>query len=982
MKPILSILGVVSISGASFVASSATSGLVNFDVAKTPPPSHHQSLHEQAVGDNPFISKNTSFPKNTNIGTIYQTYNGTIYVSALHGLYQSTDGNTFTKNTSFPKNTNIGTIYQTYNGTIYASTLHDLYQSTDGNTFTKNTSFPTDAVVDKIFQAKNGTIYVGLDLGLYQSTDGTTFTKNTSFPATTSIDSIFQAANGTIYVGTDAVGLYQSTNGTTFTKNPSLSSLPKYTSIDTINQSTNGTIYILTNYVSASKDSSVLYQSTDGTTFTKNTSVTSSGSSYLTTIFQAKNGTIYVCPCGGLWQSTDGTTFTKNTSFPAYNTSIATILQTQNGNIYVGTVGNQSGLWQSTDGTTFTKNTSVTSLTISIAVYTIVQTQNGTIYVGTDAAGLYQFSSDLFYNLDFTNDYLNSDGYNVFATERSITLKAQYLQSASLDGNQLTVPSTTQIPVGQHKITMTVKTAYQQDAYEAGLADQNGVITLKVWVKKSVDTSLINYATASDTTLYTGLTSNKGNTNNWAIIQTAVKSGSHPASLTYSNSGSMIDYSQSYYVAGDINSDNDFTASGKKQVLSKDITIATDGIYHLHLVDYVGNTYDAVLELAKSNWEAEGNFSDADLTKQEQALKVTAEATELDVKQQLSGYLGNYQSYVVKTVSGIMQSVIKQVGGGFDYQKLIARYSGESLLTNQRKYLTASTWTVANQPDYTTLLNTQHFTSDFTALVNQAKKSDIDNGLGQVKAMADALNVKGQNNVVDESTLAGYQSFVRNYHTYMMKNDKQVADGIIDKAGLGYLTAKQITSLENLVLDTSANASNDIFKTAYIKPITWTKNTVNNDATFKAQIDTAKITEAIDGAVQKFNPTPQQQLDKDIADAEKGVNLHGNSVQAILDYKGVSLPQNKSQISNFDGKGTSFHDWLQTASNDYNKHLNNKNFITKLAGGIGGAVGGLLLIAFGVWIYFIRYRNNGAFKKKDGTWNKKHLNKTDGEIWD
>ena len=482
MKTILNILGVISIGGASFVASSATSGLLPFDVAKTLPPSHHQSLHEQAVGDNPFISKNTSFPKNTNIGTIYQTYNGTIYVSALHGLYQSTDGNTFTKNTSFPKNTNIGTIYQTYNGTIYASTLHDLYQSTDGNTFTKNTSFPTDAVVDKIFQAANGTIYVGLDLGLYQSTDGTTFTKNTSFPATTSIDSIFQAANGTIYVGTDAVGLYQSTNGTTFTKNPSLSSLPKYTSIDTINQSTNGTIYILTNYVSASKDSSVLYQSTDGTTFTKNTSVTSSGSSYLTTIFQAKNGTIYVCPCGGLWQSTDGTTFTKNTSFPAYNTSIATILQTQNGNIYVGTVGNQSGLWQSTDGTTFTKNTSVTSLTISIAVYTIVQTQNGTIYVGTDAAGLYQFSSDLFYNLDFTNDYLNSDGYNVFATERSITLKDQYLQKATLNGNFVLLPYAEQIPVGPNKITMKVKDAYKQDAYEAGLADQNGFINLKIWI--------------------------------------------------------------------------------------------------------------------------------------------------------------------------------------------------------------------------------------------------------------------------------------------------------------------------------------------------------------------------------------------------------------------------------------------------------------------------------------------------------------------
>lgn len=49
---------------------------------------------------------------------------------------------------------------------------------------------------------------------------------------------------------------------------------------------------------------------------------------------------------------------------------------------------------------------------------------------------------------------------------------------------------------------------------------------------------------------------------------------------------------------------------GTHKTFSKNLSIQTDGIYHLHLVDMVGNNYDSYLELGESNWKLKGTFND------------------------------------------------------------------------------------------------------------------------------------------------------------------------------------------------------------------------------------------------------------------------------------------------------------------------------------------------------------------------------------
>ena len=603
MKTLLNILGVMSISGASFVASSAISGLVNFTMAKNPEPSHHRTLNTQAVGDNPFVRKNTSLA-DVNIRHIFQAHNGTIYmVTFENGLWQSTDGITFTRNTS-DHDDNINTMFQAHSGTIYTGGYDGLYQSTDGKTFTQNTSVPDDRITTML-QAHSGTIYVWGDDGLYQSTDGKTFTQNTSFPDDTII-TVLQAHSGTIYAGGDE-GLYQSTDGKTFTQNTSLPD----SAIAPMLQAQNGTIYLGTEDT-GSVDG--FYQSTDGTTFTKNNSFPSGPYEppLVEDIFQAHNGVVYAAVDAYLYQSTDGITFTKNTSFMPPAGYINTIFQATNSIIYIST--DSAGLWQSTDDITFTRNNSFPANAYLNAIF---QAHNGTIYIGKDEGnGLWQFNINLLYTLDFANDYFNSDGYNVFATERSISLKNQYLQSATLDDNQfyLTAPSTMQIPVGKHTITMTVKATYQQDAYESGLADKNGVITLKVWIKTRINTNLIKWSVLNpdQSILYQGgVARNTANTNGWHIIQVGNKEGTGVwnGNLVLTNNDQTIDFSKSYSQEGTIDKNNNFTSIQQKYKLASHTNMWSgpwvgepDDVIKLYLVDYIGNTYNALLELGKVHW--------------------------------------------------------------------------------------------------------------------------------------------------------------------------------------------------------------------------------------------------------------------------------------------------------------------------------------------------------------------------------------------
>lgn len=115
---------------------------------------------------------------------------------------------------------------------------------------------------------------------------------------------------------------------------------------------------------------------------------------------------------------------------------------------------------------------------------------NGTIYVG-EYQGLYKI--DLIDNLLTLNqpNYIGDkyDGF-VYKNELKLDFKEQYLKSAMLDGNSITVPSTdVNIPVGEHTLVLTLKDEYKKylDLFSGDVT--TGQVTYKLWVKTLVDKS-------------------------------------------------------------------------------------------------------------------------------------------------------------------------------------------------------------------------------------------------------------------------------------------------------------------------------------------------------------------------------------------------------------------------------------------------------------------------------------------------------------
>ncbi|MBP1525260.1 MAG: hypothetical protein H9Q67_01945, partial [Spiroplasma ixodetis] len=87
-----------------------------------------------------------------------------------------------------------------------------------------------------------------------------------------------------------------------------------------------------------------------------------------------------------------------------------------------------------------------------------------------------------------------------------------------------------------------------------------------------------------------------------------------------------------------------------------------------------------------------------------------------------------------------------------------------------------------------------------------------------------------------------------------------------------------------------------------------------------------------------------------IKQAESGLNLHGYSIDTLLN--GKSKPQTKSEIDNF-ADGQSYHDWLQTQAN------------IKFRGWgllLGFSIGIPLILLSVVAGIFIRWRTNPKYR--------------------
>ena len=359
-----------------------------------------------------------------------------------------------------------------------------------------------------------------------------------------------------------------------------------------------------------------------------------------------------------------------------------------------------------------------------------------------------------------------------------------------------------------------------------------------------------------------------------------------------------------------------------------------------------------------------------------------------DALNKYSTFLENYKDYIKAQIPLIFNEETSKIGHGYDYSDVEKNWDNTNL-SQLTQYLDPISIT-----DTTKLPNYQlDFTKDSLPKIAKAIDADLnaesqkdynhqkdgDSKLSSIENVSidDSQIQKDQN---WNNDLTKYNQFLTDYKKYLDTNSKTIVDQAITKYDLGYMTPSQESKIENDVLQSISNGSMDL-KTDYLNHLNWNTKTLDNSQEFQSLINM----KAIDAEVQKDlndeDPNPNQQLQNDIDNAEKGVDLYGFSVQQILQHYGKQLPQNKTQINNFDGKGASFHNWLvKHALYFHNETQNtNQNMINRNTLGIilGSVFGGLFVI--GLFLFFFRRRIKEHFALKEKTRLKKELANNESE---
>ncbi len=524
------------------------------------------------------------------------------------------------------------------------------------------------------------------------------------------------------------------------------------------------------------------------------------------------------------------------------------------------------------------------------------------------------------------------------------------VQSVSINGASVSLPSVQTISKSNTEMTIVVQGGQELD--------------FLVVIKSSFDESNVTYSVKDDTILNNSLVSNNGNTVEDEIVQTMKKSSAQgPCSIMINLKPDTYVRGSSFYQKG-VMKNNNFSGEGSKTYFSTDqASIIGDGFYLVQVVDKFGYTYKAILEQGKQNWITSGQPSGAG------EKTYLAEADSLNTKVLMvdgsSDNITNFNSWIVGAQGSwndeskdILNNLVKQYGQGFDNFGSVL----DNVNKNEKKYFEKTT-IYRNLNSLKPNLDGMALKADMISLIKAEVSSDIKNGIEKDQKLAEKLLISGQNNIHTASDLSHYQNFVEGYDQFLSKQyDSKWFDSIIRQDGLGFLNKYEVQQLE-----TKYNLVN--LEEHYLKKVKWNPNLKTN---YNSYVEIDKFKADLEKDVQSWYH-PNKQLANDIAKEEKGVNLYGHNVRAILSYKHKKLPANKAEMTNFDGHGTSFHNWLVQASKDYNSYLAGLQSAKQermIWIAVGGSLGAVALIAGAFWWMFrvrIRafYRRNRVRRQKE-----------------
>ena len=632
MKKLLFILATITLTatpliGLGFQQNANADNLQKSDSNSQKATKQNQQLGGKKLNPKHYFTKNESLSMN-DISKCYG-YNNVVYVETDSGLYESTDnGITFKQNKSIPTHTYIESIYA-YNKVVYIGTfINGLYESTDnGKTFKQNTSIPKNAEIEDI-QAFNNIIYVGTsENGLWESTDkGKTFAQNISVPFNDYIESIYAYSN-VIYAVENNGGLLESIdNGQTF--KPYASFFDNWINIDSI-YAYLGVVYVIADDVGSGD--TYIYESIDnGRNFIQNKSIKYIELDPPKFIYGYNNTVFCATLSGGVYESTDnGKTFKQNKSIPTH-TDIESIYAYK-GIVYLGiqTYETEKDLiYESNDnGKTFTQNTSIPTHDV-FGKYPWIYAYKNVVYVGT-GQGLYEYNPYLkdinnFWNYKQQSDtsWDNNDGITLFYNQiQNIVFKnnPEVADNHSYVVNGKTYTFGAHVSLNNNKFqpnTIEIKLKNHADASKYPLGNsKTGVVKFYIQIQDGLYKQPTYKALNNGTQLYQGPNVSKGNIKNWNIFRTDSHNSNAPIEFNDSEIN-YINLNNSYYTKGTVNNKNNFNATSNKMNISSSFNdIDINGIYHLHIEDIFGNTYNSLLELGKSNWKAKNSFQPTSKTK-------------------------------------------------------------------------------------------------------------------------------------------------------------------------------------------------------------------------------------------------------------------------------------------------------------------------------------------------------------------------------
>ena len=264
------------------------------------------------------------------VGALLKAADGTLYAYERWNIWKN-DGNEWADISIDSMKRTFSFFMLSRDGALYAAADGGIYKYS-GSKWSKISDEIIYGMMSPMIESKDGTIYASADYGVWKY-DGTSWTSfNNGFSKSgVIIMSLLEASDGTLYASTSSDGLWRH-NGTEWICIKD--DIPYGTFISCMIETADETIYIgdIDDYVyNTGEVTDGDVWRLDGESWIKMSDGLSSQTNHIYSIFESKNGTLYICTNSGLWK------WDEKEWVNIFSDSCGSLIEADDGTFYLGT---------------------------------------------------------------------------------------------------------------------------------------------------------------------------------------------------------------------------------------------------------------------------------------------------------------------------------------------------------------------------------------------------------------------------------------------------------------------------------------------------------------------------------------------------------------------------------------------------------------------------------------------------------------------